>query len=61
MNYKNELMEKIIPPTDTRFRPDLRSHEEGNYEEADRYKIEIELEQRLKKRKMEDEDSEWKP
>jgi len=37
-------MQEIIAPTDTRFRPDIRFYEEGNYEEADRAKIEIELE-----------------
>jgi hypothetical protein len=34
-------------PTDSRLRPDQRKLEEGNFEEADRLKIELETKQRL--------------
>ena len=50
MNYKNERMKGIIAPTDSRFREDLRIYEEGNFEEADRVKFDIEEEQRRKRK-----------
>lgn len=42
LNYKNEQMEGVVAPTDSRFRNDLRHYEEGNIEEADAEKVLIE-------------------
>lgn len=43
----NEMVnEKILPPTDTRHRPDQRALEEGNANKADEYKNHLEKAQR---------------
>jgi len=49
----------IVAPTDSRFRRDLQLHEEGNFEEAERAKKEIEEEQRRKRKKMKN--KVWQP
>jgi len=35
MNFINEAMEKVLSPTDSRFRTDLRFYEEGHVEQAE--------------------------
>ncbi|XP_030264193.1 oxysterol-binding protein-related protein 7-like isoform X1 [Sparus aurata] len=51
----NELMpelEAILPPTDTRFRPDQRLLEEGKVAEAEKKKDEVEEKQRERRKEM---------
>jgi len=40
-HYKNDKMDGIIAPTDSRYRNDVRLHEEGNFDEADKASVEI--------------------
>ncbi|XP_041634238.1 oxysterol-binding protein-related protein 7-like isoform X2 [Cheilinus undulatus] len=52
----NELtpqLEAVLPPTDTRFRPDQRLLEEGKVTEADKKKDEVEQKQRERRKEME--------
>ncbi|XP_028267959.1 oxysterol-binding protein-related protein 6-like isoform X2 [Parambassis ranga] len=51
----NELtpdLKKVLPPTDTRFRPDQRLLEEGKVAEADKKKDEVEEKQRERRKQM---------
>nr|ABF22407.1 oxysterol-binding protein-like protein 7 [Takifugu rubripes] len=51
----NELtpeLEAVLPPTDTRFRPDQRLLEQGKVEEADKKKDEVEEKQRERRKEM---------
>ncbi|KAE8283530.1 Oxysterol-binding protein-related protein 6 [Larimichthys crocea] len=51
----NELtpdLEAVLPPTDTRFRPDQRLLEEGKVAEADKKKDEVEEKQRERRKEM---------
>ncbi|KAI3364925.1 hypothetical protein L3Q82_001105 [Scortum barcoo] len=51
----NELtpdLKPLLPPTDSRFRPDQRLLEEGNVEEADRKKDDIEEYQRERRKEL---------
>ncbi|KAM9345564.1 oxysterol-binding protein-related protein 7-like isoform 2-T2 [Symphorus nematophorus] len=51
----NELtpeLEAVLPPTDTRFRPDQRLLEEGKVTEADKKKDEVEEKQRERRKEM---------
>jgi hypothetical protein len=53
----NELtpeLKKVLPPTDTRFRPDQRLLEEGNIQSAETVKLQLEQQQR-ERRKMREE------
>ena len=49
MNFKSEEMTGIVSPTDSRFREDIRLYEQGQIEDADRVKVDIEDEQRRKR------------
>jgi len=40
-HYKNDKMDGIIAPTDSRYRNDVRLQEEGNFDEADKASVEI--------------------
>ncbi|XP_037545225.1 oxysterol-binding protein-related protein 6 [Nematolebias whitei] len=57
-HYARELNELtpdligVLPPTDTRFRPDQRLLEEGKVEEADKKKDEVEEKQRDRRKEM---------
>uniref|UniRef100_A0A3Q3H2C7 Oxysterol-binding protein n=1 Tax=Labrus bergylta TaxID=56723 RepID=A0A3Q3H2C7_9LABR len=60
----NELtpqLEAILPPTDTRFRPDQRLLEEGKVVEADKKKDEVEEKQRERRKEMEKKGQEHNP
>ncbi|KAG7220142.1 hypothetical protein INR49_018424 [Caranx melampygus] len=51
----NELtpdLKEVLPPTDTRFRPDQRLLEEGKVTEADKKKDEVEQKQRERRKEM---------
>jgi len=42
MNYKNEDMDGVVCPNDSRFRDDIRFYEQGKIEQAEAEKIIIE-------------------
>lgn len=59
----NELrtgMEKALPPTDCRLRPDIRGMENGNMDLASQEKERLEEKQREARRKRAKEDAEWR-
>ncbi|CAE6390182.1 unnamed protein product [Rhizoctonia solani] len=51
----------IVPPTDSRLRPDQRAMEEGRIDDADQLKIQLEEGQRARRRAREEAGEEWKP
>ncbi|GAB6019047.1 hypothetical protein CHUAL_000674 [Chamberlinius hualienensis] len=60
----NELqpeMTPFLPPTDTRYRPDQRLLEEGNVEEAENTKVQLEQEQRERRTEREQQGREYEP
>jgi hypothetical protein len=63
----NELTEddqktgSSLPPTDSRFRPDIRKMEEGNIDIAGQEKNRLEEKQRDTRQKMEKRREEWQP
>lgn len=61
MNQKVKDMEGVLPPTDSRFRDDIRIYEEGDAETADKVKCQIEEEQRRKRRLYDKEGRKWQP
>ena len=54
LNYINDEMKQLLPPTDTRLRGDQRLYENGQVDEADEEKIRLEVKQR-KARKLREE------
>lgn len=50
-----------LPPTDSRFRPDIRKMEEGDIESAGQEKDRLEEKQRTVRRTMEKRREEWQP
>lgn len=60
-NYLVENMVTKLPPTDSRFRPDMRAYEYGDCKLAGEHKKRLEETQRARRKKMDDEKSEWKP
>jgi oxysterol-binding protein-related protein 1/2 len=50
-----------LPPTDSRFRPDIRKMEEGDIDQAGEEKNRLEEKQRLARRNMEKRREEWQP
>ena len=60
----NEMIDRDqdqLPPTDSRFRPDQRAAEEGDWDKAERFKAKLEEGQRERRRLMEEDGSEWQP
>ncbi|KAM4535181.1 oxysterol-binding protein-related protein 6-like [Fundulus diaphanus] len=60
----NELstdLKAVLPPTDTRFRPDQRLLEEGKVSEADKKKDEVEEKQRERRKEMDKRGEEHTP
>lgn len=58
----NELTSDIVgklPPTDSRFRPDVRALENGDLEEAEDQKTRVEEMQRERRRQGQDRQSRW--
>ncbi|CAE6473876.1 unnamed protein product [Rhizoctonia solani] len=51
----------VVPPTDSRLRPDQRAMEEGRIDDADQLKIQLEEGQRARRRAREEAGEEWKP
>ncbi|KAG9099904.1 hypothetical protein FS749_000091 [Ceratobasidium sp. UAMH 11750] len=54
-------LEGVLPPTDSRLRPDQRAMEEGRVDEADQLKIQVEEGQRARKRKRDAAGETWTP
>ncbi|KAI3360333.1 hypothetical protein L3Q82_014645 [Scortum barcoo] len=52
LNELTDDMRAVLPPTDTRFRPDQRLLEEGKVVEADKKKDEVEEKQRERRKEM---------
>lgn len=50
-----------LPPTDSRFRPDIRKMEEGSIDQAGDEKNRLEEKQRDVRRQMEKRREEWQP
>lgn len=50
-----------LPPTDSRFRPDIRKMEEGDINLAGQEKDRLEEKQRAARRTMEKRREEWQP
>ncbi|XP_075811269.1 oxysterol-binding protein-related protein 3 isoform X4 [Microtus pennsylvanicus] len=61
LNEMEPLSRSLLPPTDTRFRPDQRLLEEGNIEEAEVQKQRIEQLQRERRRVLEENNLEHQP
>ncbi|XP_028645895.1 oxysterol-binding protein-related protein 3 isoform X4 [Grammomys surdaster] len=61
LNEMDPLSRSLLPPTDTRFRPDQRLLEEGNVEEAEVQKQRIEKLQRERRRVLEENGVEHQP
>uniref|UniRef100_A0A8D1T1M3 Oxysterol-binding protein n=1 Tax=Sus scrofa TaxID=9823 RepID=A0A8D1T1M3_PIG len=61
LNEMDPLSKSLLPPTDTRFRPDQRFLEEGNLEEAEIQKQRIEQLQRERRRVLEENKVEHQP
>ncbi|XP_052029676.1 oxysterol-binding protein-related protein 3 isoform X3 [Apodemus sylvaticus] len=61
LNEMDPLSRSLLPPTDTRFRPDQRLLEEGSIEEAEAQKQRIERLQRERRRVLEENGVEHQP
>lgn len=61
LNELNPELEKYLPPTDTRLRPDQRAFENGDIENAEQTKVMLEERQRERRKEMEDRKEPWKP
>ncbi|GFT49815.1 oxysterol-binding protein-related protein 6 [Nephila pilipes] len=61
LNELDPELEKILPPTDTRFRPDQRLLEEGNIAGAEMSKQQIEQSQRDRRKQREELGIEYNP
>jgi len=62
MNYTSEELQKVLPPTDTRNRSDLRFFEEGEIEQSEQAKNKIEEKQRHTRKLIEEgQVPQWKP
>ena len=49
LNYSNEAMKGYVSPTDSRWRLDLKSYEEGRFDESEDEKNKIEARQRTRR------------
>lgn len=61
LNAIPEKLKQVLPPTDTRLRPDQRAMEDGEYDFAAREKNRVEEKQRAARRDRENNGEEWKP
>ena len=61
LNYLTQELKKKLPPTDSRFRPDQRLVEEGDYIKSQQEKTRIEQKQRAKRKEMEEKHLKHKP
>lgn len=58
---QDEKTRPKLPPTDSRYRPDIRQMEEGNIEFASKEKNRLEEKQRTTRHLMEKRREEWRP
>lgn len=61
LNACPDRLRKVLPPTDTRLRPDQRAMEDGEYDKAATDKNRVEEKQRAARREREQAGEEWKP
>lgn len=61
LNETTEIEAGVLPPTDSRLRPDQRAYEEGRVDQAESLKIALEEGQRRRRKEMEIEGREWRP
>ena len=61
LNQRVEGMNGVVAPTDSRWREDIQLYEEGDVENADRVKVDYEIEQRRKRTHQESTGEIWKP
>lgn len=61
LNYRPKRLEKVIPPTDSRWRPDQYALEHGDVKLAASEKNRLEEKQRAVRRYREKFKIEWKP
>ena len=61
LNYVNDDLMRILPPTDSRRRGDERLFEQGLDDEADEEKIRLEVKQRKARKIREDSGGVWVP
>ena len=61
LNAAPERLHKVLPPTDTRLRPDQRAMEDGEYDFAASEKTRLEEKQRAKRREREANGEEFVP
>lgn len=59
LNEITEDLEGKLPPTDSRFRPDVRALEEGDVDEAEAQKERLEEMQRVRRRRGQDREPRW--
>ena len=60
-NYLPVNIVADLPPTDSRFRPDMRAYEFGNVELASKEKHQLEEKQRARRKEMKEKNEGWKP
>ncbi len=61
LNAIPDNLKKVLPPTDTRLRPDQRAMEDGEYDFAAEEKNRVEEKQRAARRQRENDGEEWRP
>lgn len=61
LNAIPEKLQNVLPPTDTRLRPDQRAMEDGEYDKAAIDKNRVEEKQRAARREREQAGEEWRP
>ncbi|KAH7983997.1 hypothetical protein HPB52_016044 [Rhipicephalus sanguineus] len=61
LNELDPQMAKLLPPTDSRFRPDQRLLEEGNIAAAEAVKSQLEQNQRERRKQREEQGIEYQP
>ncbi|KAJ1722146.1 Oxysterol-binding protein 3 [Coemansia erecta] len=59
LNDLPQQLRPLLPPTDTRLRPDQRAYEEGRVDEAEGLKTELEEAQRARKRRRDEAGVQW--
>ncbi|XP_077283452.1 oxysterol-binding protein-related protein 6-like isoform X2 [Arctopsyche grandis] len=61
LNELDPELAKVLPCTDTRFRPDQRALEQGNIDTAETLKLQLEQAQRERRKKMEEDNVKYVP
>lgn len=61
LNQVSSNDKKLLPPTDSRLRPDQRALEEGQLDEAEALKARLEERQRARRKVLETHGAEWQP